>query len=171
MTLQKLLAVGVLFTGNLLPAIRPELSQRGDLGEAPRIEFPSVGISQAQRERFLDADFTVVTKVQSLPDPVLQLFIEKGGSRPVMANPDDKFEATDVVSDASVPRMRLIFAGVWREKCFVYYEQGGRAHMYVLVLFNVNPSGIVKPLWRGYCGGPASDIPKLRAQLASGDCR
>jgi hypothetical protein len=141
------------------------------LGEPPRVEFPSDGISQPEREHFLDADFTVITKVKALPGPVLQLFTEKGGSRLLMANPGDKFEATDVISDSSVPRMRLILAGVLGEKCFVHYEQGGRGHSYVLALFDVTSSSTVKPLWRGYCSGPASDVPKLRAQLVSGGCR
>jgi hypothetical protein len=140
------------------------------LGQTPRVEFPADGISQLEREHFLDADFTVITKVKALPVAVLQLFTEKDGSRLLMAGPGDKFEATDVISDSSVPRMRLIFAGLLREKCFVYYEQGGRGHTYVLAFFNVTSSGAVKPLWRGYCTYLASNIQKLRSQLASGDC-
>jgi hypothetical protein len=141
------------------------------LGKPPRVEFPPNGISQPEREHFLDADFSVITEVRALPNPVLQLFTEKGGTRLVMANPGDKYEATDVISDSSVPRMRLVFGGVSGEKCFVHYEQGGRGHFYVLALFNVTSSGSVKPLWRGYCGGPASNTRKLQSQLVSGDCR
>jgi|ERR1700723_1597254 len=135
------------------------------LGESPRVEFPPDGISQLEREHFLDADFTVITKVKTLPDPVLRLFTEKGGSRLLMADPGDKFEATDFISDSSAPRMRLIFGGFLGEKCFVHYEQGGRGHMYVLALFTVTSSRAVKPLWRGYCAVPASNFRKLRSQL------
>jgi hypothetical protein len=141
------------------------------LSEPPRVEFPSSGISQLEREHFLDEDFSIITKVNALPSPVVRLFTEIGGSRLVMANPGDKFEATDVIADPSLPRMRLIFGGVLGEKVFVHYEQGGRGHGYVLALFNVSSSGALKPLWRGYCGGPASNIRKLRSQLTSGDCR
>jgi hypothetical protein len=141
------------------------------LGEPPRVEFPSDGISRLEREHFLDADFTVITKVKTLPNPVLELFTEKGGSRLLMADPGDKFEATDFISDSSVPQMRLIFGGFLGEKCFVHYEQGGRSHMYVLALFTVTTSRAVKPRWRGYCVVPSSNFRKLRSQLVSGDCR
>jgi hypothetical protein len=154
---------------------RANLPRRGQasrpLGEPPPVEFPSNGISHPEREHFLDGDFSITTKVKALPNPVLQLFTEKGGTRLVMGDPGDKFEATDVIADSSIPQMRLIFGGVSGEKCFVHYEQGGRAHMYVLAFFSLTSSKAVKPLWRGYCVSPSSNIRKLRSQLLGGDCR
>jgi hypothetical protein len=79
-----------------------------------------------------------------------------------MANPDQKFEATDVIQDASVPRKRLIFAGVADNKCFVHYEQGGRAHSYVVEFFGATSTENMKPLWRGHCRAPAANIQDLR---------
>jgi hypothetical protein len=141
------------------------------LGEGPRIEFSLAGISQAERKQFLDGDFTIVKDVKALPRPVINAFTEKGSSRLLMANPGKRFEVGDVIVDSSLPRERLIFAGVLNAKCFVHYEQGGRAHSYVIAFFNVVATDGMKPIWRGYCTGPALNISDLRSQVISGNCR
>jgi hypothetical protein len=141
------------------------------LGEAPRIEFSPAGISQAERKQFLDGDFTIVKDVKALPRPVINAFTEKGGSRLLMANPGKRFEVGDVIVDSSVPRERLIFAGVLNDKCFVHYEQGGYAHSYILALFNVGSRSGMKMLWRGYCTAPAADLPALQSEVANAECR
>jgi hypothetical protein len=161
-----LLLVIAFLTGAIAVAF---LRERKSLGEAPPLDFSS-GISKSDRQHFLDGDFTIIKDVRALPGPVLETFTEQGGSRLLMANPGKNFIVGDVIYDSSVPRKRLIFAGVLGEKCFVHYEQGGRAHMYVLTLFDVTTSKAVKPLWRGYCGGPAANIRELRSQLDSGGC-
>lgn len=143
--------------------------ERKPLGEAPPLDFPSM--PQSARPQFLDGDFTITKDARTLPCPVLETFTEQGGKRLLIANPGKKFIVGDVIYDSSVPMRRLIFAGVLAERCFVHYEQGGRAHTYVLALFKVTSSGVVKPMWRGYCRGPATNIDELRSRLVSGDCR
>ena len=138
------------------------------LGEAMPLNFPSVSTSEAQH--FLDGDFKPITDVRSLPRPVLLAFTEQGGSRLIIANPRKKFEATDVIYDASVPRQRFIFAGVSDNKCFVHYEQGGRGLSYVLAFFTLTSSKTMTPLWWAYCDGPATNSQELRSKLASGAC-
>ena len=174
MQISRKLAVAIVLACSLLFALARTGVLRywvQPLGEAPRIEFPQAGISQAEREQFLDGAFTIVRDVKALPRPVLETFTEVGGSRLLMANPGKPFEPGDVIYDSSVPQKRLIFAGVLGDKCFVHYEQGGRAHMYVLALFNVTSSTAMKPLWRGFCGGPAANLSDLRYQVVSGKCR
>src|ERR1700692_4172927 len=144
---------------------------RKPLGEAPPFDFSSPDASQLELPKFLRGDFAIIKDVRLLPRPVLEKFTEQNGPRLVIANPGKNFVVGDVIYDSSVPRERLIFAGVSGEKCFVHYEQGGRGHMYLLVFFDLtSPSG-VKPLWRGHCRGPAANISDLRSQGASGDCR
>jgi hypothetical protein len=75
------------------------------------INFPSHHLSDADLYPFLAGDFTNVHDMRQLPGPVLQAYTERGGSRLVMANPGERFEATDVIRDSSLPRKRLIFAG------------------------------------------------------------
>ena len=123
------------------------------------------------RQQFLGGDFRIIKDVGLLPRPVLEKFTEQNGSRPVIANPGKNFVVGDVIYDSSVPRERLIFAGVSGKKCFVHYEQGGRGHMYLLVLFDLTSPTGVKPLWRGHCRGPAANISELHSQVVNGDCR
>ena len=139
------------------------------LGEAPFIEFPSTNAAQA--EQFLDGNFSLITNVRNLPSPVLVSFTEQGGSRFVIANPGEKFRATDVVYDATLPSKRLILAGVSGEKVFIHYEQGGIGLSHVLALFEIPLKDRIKPVWRGYCGGRAKSVEELRSWLRDGTCR
>lgn len=139
------------------------------LGDGPVVEFPSTEISQLARQRFLDGDFTIIRDVKALPKPVLQVFTEQGGSRLLIANPGKKFLATDVIYDSSLPRKRLIFAGVFENKCFVHYEQGGRGRMFILAFFKLTSKESMEPLWRGFCG-PAVNIEDLRSRVLKGEC-
>lgn len=139
------------------------------LGEFPRVEFPKTQITSSERERFLDGEFSIVKDVKALPRPVLQVFTEERGARLLMANPGETFNATDVIYDKSIPQERLIFAGVARDKCFVFYEQGGIGHTYILAFFVLTPKETAQPFWRGYCE-PVANLQDLRARVRSGHC-
>jgi hypothetical protein len=164
----KLLAIVFLVVAGIVLGLSRQ--DRKPLGEAPVLDFSSPGTSQLTRQQFLDGDFTVIKDVRLLPRPVLEKFTEQNGSRPVIANPGKNFVVGDVIYDSSVPRKRLIFAGVSGEKCFVHYEQGGRGHTYLLALFDLTSPSSVKPLWQGHCRGPAANISDLRSQVVNGDC-
>jgi hypothetical protein len=163
-------AVAIISLGGVLLAIgafevvsyRTPVSR--PLGEAPPIDFHSAKFSESERQHFLDGIFKVVKDVRALPAPVLQTFMEDGGTRLLIANPGEKFDATDVIS-GDVPRKQLIIAGVAEDKCFVHYYQGGRAAMYVVEFFRLSSSQNIEPLWKGHCDTPARDIGALRLCL------
>jgi hypothetical protein len=161
-----LLAVLVLIAG--IKIIQLWAGDASPLGEAMPINFPS--ISSPETQQFLEGDFEIIRRVEALPRPVLGAFTEQGGSRTLMANPGKKFEAADVILDASVPQKRLLFAGVSDSKCFVHYEQGGRGHSFVLAFFTLTPAHEMKPLWQGYCDEPAANIQTLRSKFENGSC-
>jgi hypothetical protein len=140
------------------------------LGEGPRIESPSVGLSQSERQEFLEGDFAIVKDVKTLPRQVVEVFTEQGGSRLLIANPGQTFEVTDDIQDSSIPRERLIFAGCLNDKCFVHYEQGGYAHSYILAFFSVAWTSGLKILWKGYCTTPATNLQELRFKVSNGGC-
>jgi len=159
----------------LLAVVRIEIirSTKGytaPLGQVRPIQFMPDGFTQAAREEFLNRDFTIVKNVRVLPVPVLEAFIEQGGSRLVMANPGEKFEATDFIVDPSLPRRRLIFAGVSGDRCFIHYERGGRGHSYIIAFFKVTSTKSMEPLWSGYCDDPSPSFQDLRSKLATGKC-
>ena len=130
------------------------------LGEAPTLSVSDM--SQVARQEFLDHGFTIVKDLRLLPQRVLDNFTEYDGMRLVIANPGKEFIDGDVIYDNSVPRERLIFAGTSAQRCFVYYERGGRGHAYLLALFEVTPTD-AKPVWQGYCTGPAASPSDLRS--------
>jgi hypothetical protein len=172
---RKLLIVGAsaLAVLLLLVAIGTLRLRKGNgspLGEDKPIQFPSITGSESRIQHFLEGDYELIAKVESLPRPVLAAFTERGGSRPLIANPGKKFEATDYILDASVPRKRLIFAGISDNRCFVHYERGGRSRQYILAFFVVRSAESLEPLWRGSCDGPAANIGDLRSKFMDGRC-
>ncbi len=139
--------------------------------EANKTRITPDDVSQS-REYFLDGDFTIITTVDALPRPVLQALTEDGIVRLLMANPGEKFDATDAISDSEVrPRMRLIFGGAGNGKFLIHYEQGGRSHMFVLALFNLVSPNNAKLVWRAYCNNGASTLAQLRSRVLTGECR
>jgi len=164
-----IIAGSVLLTIAFFRVIRYMTPGSKPLGEGLQISFPADGFSESARRAFMDSDFRVVTDVRALPSPVLQTFTEKGGLRLLMANPGQKFEVTDVL-DATLPRERLIFAGVAGGKCFVHYEKGGYTHSYIIEIFGPTSTGKVGPLYGGYCDAPATNFQDLRSLLIHGGC-
>ena len=132
------------------------------LGDPPRIDSHPAGFSELEKQQFLDSSFKIVEDVKALPAPVLNTFTEQGGSQPLIANPGEKFEAGDVVTDPSVPRKRLILAGVTDGRCFVHYAQGGRALAYVVEFFRLSSTRKIERSWKGYCFAPAVGMDLLR---------
>jgi hypothetical protein len=152
-----------------IAVLRYEKTTAKPLGEGPLIQYQKTAVPDLARE-FLDGDFVIIKDVKAMPRPVLQVFTEVGGSRPIIANPGERFEATDVISDSSIPRKRLIFAGISGKKCFVHYEQGGLGLSSIVAFFEITSPDSMKPIWRDYCG-PATDIRDLRSQVDSGCSR
>ena len=132
-------------------------------------QFAEAGPSPAEQLKFLDGDFWIVKNVRALPRPIVDALIEEGGSRLTMVNPGQEFEATDAISDSSLPNRRLIFAGTADNRVFLHYEQGGIAHMFILALLRVNAAGNVEPVSRSYCG-PVTDLQALRTEIRNGRC-
>jgi hypothetical protein len=137
------------------------------LPPAPSVEFSSHALSQMEKQQFLEDDFQIIKDVCALPHAVLQSFTEQGGTRLLMANPGEDYNATDVVLDSSLPWMRLVFAGVYRDRCFVYYEEGGIVVSHNLALYKLRPEGGVEKVSRASCGR-AANLAELRSLVAQG---
>ena len=123
-------------------------------GEPAPIKFIAPNMSSQERQTFLAADYEILQTVSDLPAGIRRLYTVKGGSHIAMANPGERFEATDNITDPTLPRRRLIFAGVSQDRAFVHYEEGGIAHSYLVELFRLEPSQTAIGIWRGYCGPP-----------------
>src|SRR5262249_8276702 len=66
--------------------------------------------------------FLAVHATTNLPPAIVALCADKNGR---LAEPNQKWEETDYISDRSLPRKRLIWAAVANEYYVVHYERGG----------------------------------------------
>ncbi len=141
------------------------------LGPEPIIQFPSVQMAPSAKEQFLSGDFIIITDMKALPNPVRWAFTEIGGYRLLIANPVQGYQSSDDATDMSIPRARLVFAGVSKNKSFVYFQPGGWIQEYVVEFFKIASSHTVDPVWRGSCQKASSSIQELRAQVADVGCQ
>jgi hypothetical protein len=121
-----------------------------------------------EKEHLLDRQFRVISKTEDIPANVKQAF-SKITRQPsfVMANPGQKFQATDFVLDRTLPWRRLVFSGVQDNNWFVHYERGGIAHSYYVVAFTADPRGDANFIWGCSVVDGAKTIEQLRRMVAN----
>jgi hypothetical protein len=108
------------------------------------------------------ARFHEVHSTSDLPPAIVTLC----GSK--LAEPGRKWNATDVIMDATLPGKRLIWAAVGSDYYVVHYERGGIAHTFhVLVAKLVNGEAKPKVVWSAI-GGPFKDYEAFLDALRSG---
>ena len=79
--------------------------------------------------------FGEISSVKDIPASVLAKFAEIAKDPNIkIANPGEKFQATDVIYEKGLPSRRLIWGGLSKEYCVVHYEQGGYAHSFRVIL-------------------------------------
>lgn len=139
------------------------------LGEARAIVFPMIPIPKEEAEAFLRGDFRIIRDMRALPQPIVQAYTETGGTRLTIANPGERYEATDAVHDNSLPPARLLMSGINAERCFILFERGGVAHSYVLALFELKKNQPLHPVAQTYCE-PATNLTELREHIVNGNC-
>jgi hypothetical protein len=85
----------------------------------------------------------------NIPPAIIALCADSNGR---LAQPSEQWEATDVISDESLARKRLIWAAVSDHYYVVHYERGGRGHNFH-ILFATLKNGEATTVWRAV-GGP-----------------
>ncbi len=120
----------------------------------------------AERKILEDSSrFHIVLATTNLPPAIIALC---GDDRGRLAEPGQKWEATDVITDASLPRKRLIWAAVSGQYYVVHYERGGRSHSFhVLVATLTSADQKPEVVWRGV-GGRLKDYSAFLDALRSG---
>jgi mono/diheme cytochrome c family protein len=126
-------------------------------------------LSAAEKAHILDGDFTVEKNVDRLPANLKSAFASLAKMPDFkMANPGEKYQETDVISELGLPSRRLIFAGISKDRYFIHYEKGGIFHSYHLAVFDVSPEGKVTFHWGGAGGPAANDLAQLRKMVSAG---
>jgi hypothetical protein len=115
---------------------------------------------------FQRADFRPIRRLEALPSQLKEALAEATQGEEI-ANPNQRWQATDNLVN-SLPRRRLILAGVSGSMSFVFYEHGGRGKHQHLLLFSGNQkTGFRRVRNLSISRGPA-DIKGLKAYLATG---
>jgi hypothetical protein len=118
------------------------------------------------RKALLDASrFHEVHSTNDLPPAIVALCTGDNGR---LADPGQKWNATDVIMDPTLPGKRLIWAAVDGEYYVAHYERGGIAHTFhVLVATLTRNNTKPKVIWRGV-GGPLKDYAAFLIALRNG---
>ena len=112
--------------------------------------------------------FGIVTSIRGLPLGVRDSLQELFGTQTLeIAEPGAKFQVTDVVVDPKLPRRRLVAAGCSADHCLVYYERGGIAHTWQVVLFHWTPAA-TRFEWGGAAPGGLATIDDVQRATLSG---
>lgn len=126
-------------------------------------------LSHGEKAHILDRDFSIVKKVDRLPDALKSAFAQLASESDFkMANPGEKYQETDFISEPGLPWRRLLFAGISNDRYFIHYEKGGMGHSFYVAIFNVSPAGKVSFLWGGPGFRAARDLPQLRTLVSVG---
>jgi hypothetical protein len=127
-----------------------------------------VGLSGALRDHLKDERFGIVTSIRGLPlgvrDGLQTLF---GSQALEIAEPGAEFQVTDVIVDRKLPIRRLVTAGCSTDHCLVYYERGGIAHTWQVVLFHWTPA-TTRFEWGGIAPRGMASINDVRNAMLSG---
>jgi hypothetical protein len=126
------------------------------------ILFPGRNVTLDERRKSLSGDFRIVTKMKKLPPAIQDQYEERFSSRLAIADVGKQFNETDDIVDSSLPRRRLMFAGISIDRCFVYYEQGGFVTFFRLDVFSL-PNA--QPLWNSNIQGEAQTLDELRQKI------
>src|ERR1035437_7906062 len=87
--------------------------------------------------------FREIHAATNLP-PAVFAFCADGSGR--LAEPGQKWEATDIITDAKLPTKRLIWAFTDGDFYVVHYERGGRGHSFHVLVARLKEPKLV---WYG----------------------
>jgi hypothetical protein len=108
--------------------------------------------------------FHEVHSTGDLPAAIVALCADDGR----LAEPGQKWNATDAIVDPTLPGKRLIWAAVDADYYIVHYERGGIAHTFhVFVARLAKNNSKPKVVWRAV-GGPFKDYRTFLDALRSG---
>jgi hypothetical protein len=103
-------------------------------------------LSAEDRRALQDSSrFHEVHSTSDLPSAIVALCADNG----TLAEPGQKWNPTDVITDPTLPGKRLIWAAVGGEYYVVHYEHGGIAHTFhILVAKLTTNDAKPKVVWR-----------------------
>jgi hypothetical protein len=125
-------------------------------------------LTEAQRAHLRTEQFARVTSVAALSSEVREALRVLFRSPTLeLAEPGAEFQVTDVIFKPNLPIRRLILAGCSNDHCLVYYERGGIAHTFSVVLFRID-KGAAQFEWGGIAPRDVQSLDELKALMVDG---
>jgi hypothetical protein len=128
---------------------------------------PSDGGLSAEDRSALEntSRFHEVHSTSDFPPAIAALCAGENGK---MANPGQKWNATDAIIDPTLSGKRLIWAAAGMDYYVVHYERGGIARTFHILVAKLTKDGAKpKPVWRAI-GGPFKDYAAFLDALRTG---
>lgn len=124
--------------------------------------FAAISNLPSQHRQLLEdsSRFLLTTK---LPPSIVALCADGNGR---LAQPSEKWEPTDFISDASIPKKRLIWVAKSENYYVVHYERGGRSHSFHILVATME-NGEAKAVWRAV-GNPFQNYAEFVEGLHTG---
>jgi hypothetical protein len=131
----------------------------------------TVALPAPVREHLQNDRFQMVASLRGLPLGVRDALQGSFGSGTLdIAEPGAPFQATDVITDPNLPSRRLVAAGCSTDHCLVYFERGGIAHTWHVMVFHWTPDA-TRFEWGGIAPGALASIDEVRKAILSGAVR
>jgi hypothetical protein len=126
-------------------------------------------LSGSLKEHLQNEQFAIVTSIRGLPLTVRQELEKMFGSGTLdIAEPGAEFQAAGVAASPQLPTRRLIAAGCAPDHhCLMYYERGGTASAWHVMLFQWTPDA-TRFEWGGNAPRDLKTIAAVRQALLSG---
>ena len=123
-------------------------------------------LSTDDRKALQDSSrFHEVRSTSDLPPTIVALC---AGDKARLADPGQKWQATDVIMEPNLPGKRLIWAAIGSDYYVVHYERGGIAHSFHIFVARVAGNDTQpKVVWRAL-GGPFKDYAAFLEALRGG---
>ena len=129
---------------------------------------PDGALPRALRDHLKNERLEIATSIRGLPLGVREgLQTLFGTPTLAIAEPGAEFQATDVIVKPGLPTRRLVAAGCSTDHCLVYYERGGIAHTWQVVLFHWTPAE-TRFEWGASAPGNLRTIDDVRNAVLSG---
>lgn len=111
------------------------------------------------------SNFLVYRSVANVPDSVRSAFAKAADEeRFAMADPDGRWEATDVIRDPQLPRRSLASVAINGELCLLFYEHGGIGKNDNVAVFRISDDH-AEPIWHAYLAHDVANPTALAMAL------
>jgi len=109
--------------------------------------------------------FHEVHSTRDLPPAIVALCVDDKGR---LADPGQNWNATDAITDPTLPWKRLVWAAVRSDYYVVHYERGGIDHSFHILVYKLAKND-AKPkiIWRAV-GSPLKDYAAFVSALRTG---